>query len=135
MDIVRPERRSEMMARIAGKDTKPEMIVRKAVHALGYRYRLHDRRLPGSPDLVFPRLKIALFVHGCFWHRHRNCRLCYQPKSNVEFWAKKFKSNVARDKRVLNELTALGWRPAVVWQCEANKPDSLAEKLSDILRQ
>lgn len=133
MDIVPPDRRSQIMGRIRGKDTEPELIVRKAAHALGFRYRLHDRRLPGSPDLVFRGRKLALFVHGCFWHRHENCKLCYAPKSNVEFWAQKFKNNVARDERVRKELEALGWEPAIIWQCETSDADRLARRLREIL--
>lgn len=135
MDIVPPERRSRIMGRIRGKDTGPERLVRKTAHALGFRYRLHDRRLPGSPDLVFRGRKLALFVHGCFWHRHQNCKLSYQPKSNVEFWTEKFKNNVARDERVRKELEALGWKPAVIWQCETSDADRLARRLRDILEQ
>ncbi len=133
MDIVRPEVRSKNMSRIRGKDTKPELRVRKAAHALGYRYRLHDSRLPGSPDLVFCGRKMAVFVHGCFWHRHENCKYSYTPKSNVEFWAKKFDGNVARDKRVQADLHALGWKVAVIWECETTEPDDLAARLKDIL--
>lgn len=133
MDIVRRELRSKNMRRIRGKNTKPELRVRKAAYALGYRYRLHDGRLPGSPDLVFSGRKIVVFVHGCFWHRHGNCKYSYTPKSNIEFWAKKFDSNVRRDKRVQKELDALGWKVAVIWECETTEPDDLAEKLKDIL--
>ena len=133
MDTISPERRSRNMSRIRGRDTRPELLVRKTAHALGYRYRLHDRSLPGSPDLVFPRRKIALLVHGCFWHRHENCRYCYTPKSNIEFWQRKFDNNIARDRRVWKELEALGWKPAVIWQCETVEPDSLGGKLKVIL--
>lgn len=133
MDIVSPQRRSEMMSRIRGKETKPEIAVRKAAHRMGYRFRLHRRDLPGSPDLVFPVRKTALFVHGCFWHRHEGCRLAYNPKSNVEFWQTKFKNNVARDTRVEGQIKRLGWRVAIVWECEASNSDSLGMKLRKIL--
>ena len=133
MDRISRERRSQNMSRIRGRNTKPELLVRKAAHGLGYRYRLHDKSLPGSPDLVFSKRKIALFVHGCFWHRHNSCKYCYEPKSNIEFWERKFQINVTRDERVRKELEALGWRVAVIWQCESAKPDSLAGTLRNIL--
>lgn len=133
MDNVRPEIRSKNMGRIRGRNTKPELRVRTAAHALGYRYRLHDRRLPGSPDLVFSSRKLAVFVHGCFWHRHENCKYSYTPKSNVAFWAKKFDSNLVRDQRVQAELGALGWKVAVIWECGTTEPDDLAARLKDIL--
>ncbi|TQN55376.1 DNA mismatch endonuclease Vsr [Agrobacterium tumefaciens] len=135
MDIVLPARRSEIMARIGGKGTKPEMAVRRVAHELGYRFRLHRRDLPGRPDLVFPSRRIALFVHGCFWHRHAGCRLAYNPKSNVEFWQAKFKGNVARDARVLDELEGLGWRVAMIWECETRDLNSICVKLKEILEQ
>src|ERR1700737_3932573 len=118
MDIVSPARRSEMMGGIRGTGTKPELIVRSTAHRLGYRFRLHVRSLPGSPDLVFPRRNLAIFVHGCFWHRHKGCAYAYSPKSNVGFWKAKFKGNVARDRRVRRELASMGWRVAVIWECE-----------------
>jgi DNA mismatch endonuclease (patch repair protein) len=111
------------MARIGSKDTKPEMVVRRMLHALGYRYVLHDRRLPGSPDLVFPSRRKAVFVHGCFWHRH-DCGRGFEPKSNVEFWSAKLEANRARDRRHLAALSALGWRVLVVWEC-ATDPKEL----------
>ncbi|MDQ0563205.1 DNA mismatch endonuclease (patch repair protein) [Rhizobium mesoamericanum] len=135
MDIVSPARRSQIMARIAGKGTKPEVAVRRVAHGLGYRFRLHRRDLPGSPDLVFPSRQLALFVHGCFWHRHAGCRLAYNPKSNVEFWQAKFKGNIARDARVLDELERLGWRVAMIWECETRDFDGLCQKLKEILEQ
>jgi len=121
------------MSHITGKGTKPEIVVRKLAHRLGYRFRLHRRDLPGSPDVVFPRKKIALFVHGCFWHRHEGCRLSYNPKSNVEFWQAKFKINVARDARAKDELECLGWRVAIIWECETRDFDNLSVKLREIL--
>ena len=121
------------MGSIRGKDTEPEVLVRSAVHALGYRFRLHRRDLPGTPDLVFVGKKTALFVHGCFWHRHADCKYSYHPKSNVEFWERKFKSNVARDKRVEAELEQLGWRVGVIWECEASDPDKMRRKLKAVL--
>lgn len=121
------------MGRIRGKETKPEIAVRKIAHRLNYRFRLHRRDLPGSPDIVFSGRKIVLFVHGCFWHRHEHCRLAYTPKSNIEFWQAKFNNNVARDARAKNELERLGWRVAIIWECETADQTSLSLKLKEIL--
>jgi DNA mismatch endonuclease (patch repair protein) len=120
LDLVSQERRSEMMASIHGKNTSPELVVRKALHSLGYRYRLNVKKLPGSPDLVFPRFKAVLFVHGCFWHRH-GCKYTYSPKSNTAFWNKKFSQNVERDKACINDLQSRGWRVGIIWECEFRK--------------
>jgi DNA mismatch endonuclease, patch repair protein len=106
------------MGRIPGKNTKPEIAVRRVAHKLGYRFRLHRRDLPGNPDIVFPGRRVALFVHGCYWHRHGACRFAYNPKSNVEFWQAKFKNNVARDARAKEQLERMGWHVAVIWECE-----------------
>jgi DNA mismatch endonuclease, patch repair protein len=122
-----------MMSGIRAKDTKPEMAVRRTAHRLGSRFRLHDRTLPGSPDLVFPRRKLAVFVHGCFWHRHKGCRFAYNPKSNVEFWKGKFQNNIARDKRVRGKLEGMGWRVAIIWECQTADSDSLREELEELL--
>jgi DNA mismatch endonuclease (patch repair protein) len=125
--------RSALMARIRGADTKPELLVRRAAHALGYRFRLRRRDLPGSPDVVFPRLKVALFVHGCFWHRHKECRRTTMPKTRTEFWSAKFEDNIRRDRRVAAELEALGWRCEVVWECETIRPEELQKILGERL--
>lgn len=117
VDVVDRVTRSGMMARIRGRDTKPEMTVRRSLHALGFRFRLHDRRLPGRPDLVLPRYHVAIFVHGCFWHRHEGCRFCTTPATRPEFWAEKFASNVARDAKQVESLIASGWRVAIIWEC------------------
>lgn len=116
-DIVDPETRSRMMSRIRGRDTRPEIGLRRALHARGLRYRLHDRRLPGRPDIVFPRFRAACFVHGCFWHRHAGCSYATTPATRAAFWSAKFEANVARDARNRVELLAVGWRVAVVWEC------------------
>lgn len=113
-----PISRSENMARIRGKNTKPEIKVRSMTHALGYRFRLHRRDLPGSPDLAFPGRKAAIFVHGCFWHRHQGCPNCTTPKTRTEFWQEKFTKNVARDRKVIADLERLGWRVMTIWECE-----------------
>lgn len=109
--------RSRMMSSIRGKDTRPERMLRSVLFAKGFRYRLHVRNLPGSPDLVFPKHRAVVFVHGCFWHRHKGCRYTTVPRSNEEFWQQKFKGNVARDVRHAEALQVLGWRVATVWEC------------------
>lgn len=106
-----------MMAGIRGKNTRPEMLLRRALHARGLRYRLHRSGLPGKPDLVFARYRAAIFVHGCFWHRHDGCRLATSPATRPEFWADKFAANVQRDGKNQSELIESGWRVAVVWEC------------------
>lgn len=116
-DIVSPRKRSEMMAGIKGKDTKPEMAVRGFLHRNGFRYRLHKTGIPGKPDLVLAKHRACIFVHGCYWHRHPGCRLAYTPKSQVEKWNRKFSENVARDKRQRKELLETRWRVAVIWEC------------------
>lgn len=117
--------RSRLMASIRGKNTRPEVRVRSYLHRAGLRFRLHDRQLPGRPDLVFAQYRAAVFVHGCFWHRHRGCALATQPASNVDFWNTKFSLNVSRDKRNLQALKALGWSALVIWECETCSVDAL----------
>lgn len=124
-DFVSPERRSAIMSRIRSKDTKPELRVRKTAHAMGLRFRLHRNDLPGTPDLVFPKWRTAVFVHGCFWHRHPGCRKAYEPKSRVDFWKKKFAANVERDERTRKALEKAGWKVVVIWECETENPDRL----------
>lgn len=121
MDVVDAATRSRMMSSIRSANTKPEMIVRRYLHARGFRYRLHVRALPGSPDLVLPKYKVAVFVHGCFWHRHEGCRYATTPASNADRWKLKFDSNTARDARNASMLTAAGWRIIVVWECELKR--------------
>jgi DNA mismatch endonuclease (patch repair protein) len=116
VDRLTPQRRSWLMSRVKGKDTSPEIRVRRCAHALGLRFRIHRRDLPGKPDLVFTKRRLALFVHGCYWHRHKGCGKASAPAS--EFWAAKFDSNIERDARVTSELRSLGWRVAVIWECE-----------------
>lgn len=108
------------MAGIRGRDTTPERIVRSHLHRAGLRFRLHGRDLPGTPDIVLPKWKVAIFVHGCYWHRHPGCAFAYTPKSNVRFWKKKFHENVARDQRQIGAVRRAGWRPIVVWECQLN---------------
>lgn len=116
MDVVDKATRSRMMSGIRTKGTKPEIAVRKLLHRLGYRYRLHRLDLPGSPDICLPKFRTVIFVHGCYWHRH-NCKKASMPATNVDRWARKFKQNVIRDKRNLNDLHRLGWRTIVLWEC------------------
>lgn len=120
------------MSRVGSKNTKPELTVRKIVHALGYRYRLHRKDLPGSPDLVFPRFKKVIFVHGCYWHRH-DCDKATNPKTNAEFWEHKFQQNIQRDKKNLADLSKKGWKTMVIWQCETREADELIERITKFL--
>lgn len=115
-DKLTPEARSALMSRIRSKDTKPEMAVRRLLHGLGYRYVLHDARLPGKPDLVFPSRRKVVFVHGCFWHGH-NCRRGFRPANNAQFWAAKIDGNRARDRRHARAIRAQGWQMFIVWEC------------------
>lgn len=121
MDIVTPEVRSGMMSGIRGKDTAPELKVRRFLHANGFRFCLHRKDLPGKPDIVLPKYKACIFVNGCFWHRHKGCKLASEPKSREEFWNRKFAENVARDQRNIKALQDYGWRVAVVWECALRK--------------
>ena len=134
MDIVGQTRRSEIMARIQGRDTVPEMMVRRTAHRLGFRFRLYRKDLPGRPDLVFPRYRAVVFVHGCFWHRHDGCRFAYTPRSRVRFWTEKFRQNVARDRRTEDALRSLGWQVLVIWECETRDDADVAHRLKDFLR-
>ena len=121
------------MSRIGGRDTGPELIVRRTAHRMGFRFRLYRKDLPGTPDLVFPKHRLVVFVHGCFWHRHSGCRFAYSPKSRVEFWMKKFKQNVARDSRKQNALQDLGWRVSVIWECETRNIKIVEDRLREWL--
>ena len=122
-----------MMAGIRGRNTEPELLVRRLAHKLGFRFRLHRKDLPGSPDLVFSRHRVAVFVHGCFWHRHRGCRYAYTPKSRVVFWKGKFAQNTARDRRAEEALRNLGWRVLVIWECETKCEQSVRQHLEGSL--
>ena len=133
-DIVNAARRSEIMSRIKRRNTKPELIVRRIAHGLGFRFRLHRGDLPGSPDVVFPRYRTVVFVHGCFWHRHDGCRYAYRPKSRIQFWTKKFEENVARDARNEMALRNLGWRVLVIWECETKDQAVVRARLLAHLR-
>lgn len=136
MDVVDKETRSRMMSGIRGKNTSPELIVRKALHRQGLRFALHDRKLPGRPDLVLPRHRAVVFVHGCFWHRHPCCAYCTTPATRPDFWSKKFEGNIVRDRRNVEKLTEEGWRVFVVWECGLkHEPDKLLKRLATAIRQ
>ena len=117
-DIVSPQTRSRMMRSIRGRNTKPELLVRRALHRLGFRFRLNVRTLPGTPDIVLPRFRAAVFVHGCFWHRHPGCRLAATPQTRPDFWQEKFAGTLARDNAAREALLDNGWRVAVIWECQ-----------------
>ena len=130
VDRLTVRERSWNMSRIRGKDTKPEIAVRSILHRMGYRFRLHRRDLPGKPDIVLPKHRTVVLVHGCFWHRHRGCKYAYTPKSRVQFWQKKFHENVERDRRNRKDLRKEGWKVIVVWECEVRDPDKLVVRLA-----
>ena len=134
MDLLTRKRRSWNMSRISGRNTQPELVVRSVLHRLGYRFRLHGEGLPGRPDIVLPRHRAIVFVHGCFWHHHSGCRFAYRPKTNVAFWSDKFKQNVERDSRNRRELRRLGWHVIVVWECQTADRTALARRLATGLR-
>ena len=117
------EQRSRNMSAIKAKNTRPEIKVRKVLHSMGYRFRLHRKDLPGSPDIVLPKYKTVIFVHGCFWHRHENCKYASTPKTRQEFWEAKFRENINRDKLNQENLSSKGWKIIVVWECEINDKD------------
>ncbi|KAA2235585.1 very short patch repair endonuclease [Salinarimonas soli] len=123
------------MSRIRGRDTKPEMVVRSVAHALGRRFRLQRRDLPGTPDLVFPRSRAVIFVHGCFWHRHSGCRKASTPSTRREFWEEKFARNVVRDAANERKLRAMGWAVLVIWECETRDRERLAEIIGTFLSE
>ena len=133
MDTLTPEERSERMSRVRGKDTKPEMLVRRLVHAMGYRYRLHRRDLPGNPDIVFPSRRKVIFVHGCYWHRHPKCKLARIPKSRQEFWVPKLEGNQKRDFANQKRLRGLGWDLMVIWECQTGDREGLADRIKSFL--
>lgn len=128
-----PEQRSRTMRAVRSRDTKPELAVRRFLHAAGLRYRLHDRRLPGSPDLVFPKHRAVVFVDGCFWHQHPDCPAASRPQSNTDYWSRKLSGNVERDARNRAALEASGWTVLVIWECEIRKRDAL-DRLAKAIR-
>lgn len=134
MDRIAKNQRSALMGRIRSKDTAPEKLVRRLLHRLGFRFRLHDSALPGSPDIILGRHRTVVFVHGCFWHQHPRCRRAFMPKSRPEYWKPKLAGNVERFRVVRRQLRRLGWRVLVVWECEVRDLFTLRNTLSGLLR-
>lgn len=133
VDRVTTAQRSNLMGRIKSKNTRPEVIVRKTVYSIGFRYRLNVKDLPGKPDLVFRPLKKAIFVHGCFWHQHQGCEHCHIPKSNLAYWEAKLQKTVQRDANTINQLESIGWSVMVVWECEVKYVEAFKKKLISFL--
>jgi DNA mismatch endonuclease, patch repair protein len=134
-DTISAERRSWNMSRITGRNTKPEIHLRSLLHRAGFRFRLHSKDLPGKPDIVLPKYRIAIFVHGCFWHRHPSCRNATMPSTRTEFWAAKFEGNVERDARNIVALEEAGWTVITVWECDLKSdPQAVVSRLSDVIR-
>ena len=132
-DMVKPTR-SRIMSSVRSKNTAPEIIVRKICHRLGYRFRLHRKDIPGTPDLVFPRLHKVVLVHGCFWHRHEGCHKATMPQTRQHFWKEKFVANIRRDNKNIDALRALGWEVEIIWECETKELDELSKKLLGFLQ-
>ena len=133
VDIVSPQKRSWMMSRVRDRDTGPEILVRSMVHRMGFRFRLHRDDLPGKPDIVLPRHRKVIFVHGCFWHQHEGCPHSKRPSSRVEFWNSKLDDNIRRDRKNHEALAGLGWNILIVWECETQNPESMRKKLNRFL--
>lgn len=134
MDVFTKEKRSLIMSKVKGKNTKPELIVRSLLHRMGYRFRLHRFDLPGNPDIVLPRYKKAIFIHGCFWHGHKTCSRSKRPSTNTMFWNKKLSNNIRRDIRHLNDLKNLGWEVLVVWECQVKNGDGIKNILEGFIK-
>jgi len=134
VDTLSTEERSRLMSRIRGKDTKPERVVRKLLHSMGYRFRLHRKDLPGTPDIVLPKHQKVIFVHGCFWHQHPNCTRASIPKTRTDFWAAKLSKNATRDMEAIAELEGLGWFVMIVWECELRDLEKLTLALHNFLK-
>jgi DNA mismatch endonuclease, patch repair protein len=135
VDTISEERRSWNMSRIKGKDTKPELAVRSFLHRMGYRFRIHRKDLPGKPDIVLPKYKTIIFIHGCFWHRHKGCKYAYTPKSRVKFWKDKFAGTVNRDKQHLKQLKEYGWKVFIIWECETKDMVRLKKIINKISQE
>jgi len=135
-DVFTPEKRSEVMSLVKSKNTKPELVVRSLLHRMGYRFRLHRKDLPGNPDIVLPKHRTAILVHGCFWHQHPGCKKATLPKQNVEFWTEKLEGNVRRDEEAQRRLRIAGWRVLVIWECEVKRDaGALLAKLDTTLSE
>jgi DNA mismatch endonuclease (patch repair protein) len=130
MDKLSPTERSRVMSAVRGKDTTPELIVRRLLHAMGFRFRLHRKDLPGKPDIVLPKYQTCIFVHGCFWHQHPRCKRASRPASNIKFWDAKLLGNIERDKRNYRALKKLGWRIMVIWECKTKNSEVLQQKIT-----
>lgn len=135
VDKFRREERSRIMSRIKGYDTAPEKIVRSLLHEMGYRFRLHSEKLPGTPDIVLPRHRKVIYVHGCFWHGHKGCPRSKRPTTNINFWNRKIESNIKRDKKVRIQVKTLDWKSLVIWQCQIDSKTLLAKKLRKFLTE
>lgn len=133
MDNLTPAERSAIMARVRSKDSKPELLIRRMIYAMGYRYRLHAKELPGKPDIVFRPLRKAIFVHGCFWHRHENCALARLPKSRLSFWMPKLEKNKERDRQIKTLLKKMHWRTLTIWECEIDNPTRVQNRIRRFL--
>jgi DNA mismatch endonuclease, patch repair protein len=133
MDTISREKRSYVMSLVKGRDTKPEMLVRRIVSALGFRYRVYSKDLPGKPDIVFPRRKLVILVHGCFWHQHNGCPRAKLPKTRANYWSAKLGTNVVRDRRNIRALRTAGWKVLTIWECQLKKPDSVTAKIMRFL--
>lgn len=134
-DVLTPSQRHHCMSSIRGKNTKPEILVRKSLHARGFRFRLHNKKLPGSPDIVLPKYGVAIMVNGCFWHGHKGCRYATKPKSNVEFWETKIARNKHRDEVTAAHLEALGWTVITIWECELRTRSQLDDRLNTLTEE
>jgi DNA mismatch endonuclease (patch repair protein) len=133
MKSISAETRSKMMRSVRSKDTKPEMLIRTYLHRLGFRYRLHSKKLPGSPDLVFKSKKKVIFVHGCFWHQHMDCRHGHAPKSRLDYWLPKLRHNIDRDRNAVEELDRMGWSSLIIWECELDNLREIGERAVEFL--
>jgi DNA mismatch endonuclease, patch repair protein len=133
MDTLTQKQRSERMSRVRHKDTKPELTVRRLIHSLGYRYRLHSKVLPGHPDIVFGKRRKVIFVHGCYWHRHEGCPLCRLPKSRLQFWVPKLLANRERDLVNQRKISQMGWSYLIIWECELHDPYELTSRICSFL--
>lgn len=133
-DNLTAEQRKKNMSAIKSRHTKPEIIVRSTLHRLGFRFRLHDKKLPGKPDVILPKYKTVIFVHGCFWHQHKGCKRSTIPKSNTDYWIPKLTANVARDSLHKANLEKIGWSVVVIWECETKKTNDLTKRINIILK-
>ncbi|WP_459720892.1 very short patch repair endonuclease [Sideroxyarcus sp. TK5] len=135
MDKLSPTERSRVMSAVRGKDTTPELIVRRLLHSMGFRFRLHRKDLPGKPDIVLPKYHACIFVHGCFWHQHPRCKRASRPTSHTVFWNAKLQGNADRDKKNYRALKRLGWRVMVIWECQTKNPRTLQDKIFHFLEE